>query len=53
MRIHQKTVLIFFMLILATAQILAQELTLEDAWQIALQKMDAVFAQAEVTSTYE
>ena len=38
MRIHQKTVLIFFMLILATAQILAQELTLEDAWQIALQK---------------
>jgi len=44
MRIHQKTILMFFILILilATVQIQAQELTtsltLEDAWQIALQR---------------
>lgn len=40
MRVHQKTAFIVFILILilSTVQISAQELTLQDAWQIALQK---------------
>jgi outer membrane protein len=40
MRVHQKIVFIVFMLIviLSAVRVSAQELTLEDAWQIALQK---------------